>query len=93
MAKFDIKTVKPKFVVTTSPENKIDVVVNKPIIETKLSKSFFKLKNMLRLRLFAKNAAKLLLFLHMCKFFCNFAHNFYKKGEICVILTNLASNL
>lgn len=45
MAKFDIKTVKPKFVVTTSPENKIDVVVNKPIIETKLSKSFFKLKN------------------------------------------------
>ncbi len=45
MAKFDIKTVKPKFVVTTSPENKIDVVVNKPIIETKLSKNFFKLKN------------------------------------------------
>ena len=45
MAKFDIKTVKPKFVVTTSPENKIDVAVNKPIIETKLSKSFFKLKN------------------------------------------------
>lgn len=45
MAKFDIKTVKPKFVVTTSPKNKIDVVVNKPIIETKLSKSFFKLKN------------------------------------------------
>ena len=45
MAKFDIKTVKPKFVVTTSPENKIDVVVNKPIIETKMSKSFFKLKN------------------------------------------------
>lgn len=45
MAKFDIKTVKPKFVVTTSPENKIDVVVNKPIIETKLSKTFFKLKN------------------------------------------------
>lgn len=45
MAKFDIKTVKPKFVVTTSPENKIDVVVNKPVIETKLSKSFFKLKN------------------------------------------------
>lgn len=45
MAKFDIKTVKPKFVITTSPENKIDVVVNKPIIETKLSKSFFKLKN------------------------------------------------
>ena len=45
MAKFDIKTVKPKFVVTTSPDNKIDVVVNKPIIETKLSRSFFKLKN------------------------------------------------
>ena len=45
MAKFDIKTVKPKFVVTTSPDNKIDVVVNKPIIETKLSKNFFKLKN------------------------------------------------
>ena len=37
---------------------------------------------MLRLRLFAKNAAKVLLFLHMCKFFCNFAHNFFKKGEI-----------
>lgn len=45
MAKFDIKTVKPKFVVTTSPENKIDVVVNKPIITSKISKSFFKLKN------------------------------------------------
>lgn len=45
MAKFDIKTVKPKFVVTTSPENKIDVVVNKPIITSKVSKSFFKLKN------------------------------------------------
>ena len=45
MAKFDIKTVKPKFVVTTSPENKIDVVVNKPIIEAKNSKSFFQLKN------------------------------------------------
>lgn len=45
MAKFDIKTVKPKFVVTTSPENKIDVVVSKPIIEAKNSKSFFKLKN------------------------------------------------
>lgn len=44
MAKFDIKTVKPKFVVTTSPENKIDVVVNKPIIETKLSKSFLSSK-------------------------------------------------
>ena len=45
MAKFDIKTVKPKFVVTTSPENKIDVVINKPIIESKNSKNFFKLKN------------------------------------------------
>ena len=45
MAKFDIKTVKPKFVVTTSPDNKIDVVVNKPIIEAKNSKSYFKLKN------------------------------------------------
>ena len=45
MAKFDIKTVKPKFVVTTSPDNKIDVVVNKPIIEAKNSKSFFQLKN------------------------------------------------
>ena len=45
MAKFDIKTVKPKFVVTTSPENKIEVVVNKPIIESKVSKAFFKLKN------------------------------------------------
>lgn len=45
MAKFDIKTVKPKFVVTTNPENKIDVVVNKPIIESKNSKTFFQLKN------------------------------------------------
>lgn len=45
MAKFDIKTVKPKFVVTTSPENKIDVVVNKPIITSKNAKSFFQLKN------------------------------------------------
>lgn len=45
MAKFDIKTVKPKFVVTTSPDNKIDVVVNKPIIESKNTKSFFQLKN------------------------------------------------
>ena len=45
MAKFDIKNVTPKFVVTTSPENKIDVVVNKPIIESKNSKNFFKLKN------------------------------------------------
>ena len=45
MAKFDIKTVKPKFVVTTSPDNKIEVVVNKPIITSKRSKSFFQLKN------------------------------------------------
>ena len=45
MAKFDIKTVKPKFVVTTNPENKINVVVNKPIIESKNSKTFFQLKN------------------------------------------------
>lgn len=45
MAKFDIKTVKPKFVVTTSPDNKIDVVVNKPIITSKNTKSFFQLKN------------------------------------------------
>lgn len=45
MAKFDIKTVKPKFVVTTSPDNKIDVVVNKPIITSKNTKSFFRLKN------------------------------------------------
>lgn len=45
MAKFDIKTVKPKFVVTTNPDNKIEVVVNKPIITSKLSKSFFQLKN------------------------------------------------
>ena len=45
MAKFDIKTVKPKFVLTTSPDNKIEVVVNKPIIEAKNSKSFFQLKN------------------------------------------------
>lgn len=34
MAKFNIRTIKPKFIVTTVPETKINVVVNKPIIET-----------------------------------------------------------
>lgn len=45
MAKFNIKTIKPKFVVTTVPETKIDVVVNKPIIQADIKKAYFKLKN------------------------------------------------
>ena len=45
MAKFDIRTVKPKFVVSTSPATKIDVAVNKPIITSKISKSFFEIRN------------------------------------------------
>lgn len=45
MAKFDIKTVKPKFVVTTAPETKIDVSINRPIITAKNQKAYFKLKN------------------------------------------------
>lgn len=45
MAKFDIKTVKPKFVVTTVPETKIDVSINRPIITAKNQKAYFKLKN------------------------------------------------
>ena len=45
MAKFNIRTVKPKFVVTTTPETKINVVVNKPIIDTTNKKAYFKLKN------------------------------------------------
>ena len=45
MAKFNIKTVKPKFVVATVPETKIDVSINKPIINAKNQKAYFKLKN------------------------------------------------
>ena len=45
MAKFDIKTVKPKFVVTTAPETKIAVSINRPIITAKNQKAYFKLKN------------------------------------------------
>ena len=45
MAKFDIKTVKPKFVVTTAPETKIDVSISRPIITAKNQKAYFKLKN------------------------------------------------
>ena len=45
MAKFNIKTVKPKFVVATMPETKIDVSINRPIITAKNQKAYFKLKN------------------------------------------------
>lgn len=45
MAKFNIKTVKPKFVVATTPETKIDVSINRPIIDAKNQKAYFKLKN------------------------------------------------
>ena len=45
MAKFNIKTVKPKFVVATTPETKIDVSINRPIITAKNQKVYFKLKN------------------------------------------------
>ena len=45
MAKFDIKTAKPKFVVTTAPDTKIDVSINRPIITAKNQKAYFKLKN------------------------------------------------
>lgn len=45
MAKFNIKTVKPKFVVATAPETKIDVSINRPIITAKNQKAYFKLKN------------------------------------------------
>lgn len=45
MAKFNIKTVKPKFVVATTPETKIDVSINRPIITAKNQKAYFKLKN------------------------------------------------
>ena len=43
--KFIIKTVKPKIVVSTSPDNKIDVSVNKPIIDIKRVQQYIKLKN------------------------------------------------
>lgn len=45
MAKFNIKTVKPKFTIATVPETKIDVSINKPIINANNKKTYFKLKN------------------------------------------------
>lgn len=45
MAKFNIRTIKPKFIVTTVPETKINVVVNKPIIDTTAKKAYFRLRN------------------------------------------------
>lgn len=43
--KFIIKTTKPKITIATTKATKMDVVVNKPIIDAKRSKAFFKLKN------------------------------------------------
>lgn len=43
--KFIIKTTKPKITIGTTKATKLDVVVNKPIIDAKRSKAFFKLKN------------------------------------------------
>ena len=43
--KFIIKTTKPKITIATTKATKMDVVVNRPIIGTKRSKAFFKLKN------------------------------------------------
>lgn len=43
--KFVIKTTKPKITIATTKATKMDVVVNKPIIDAKRSKAFFKLKN------------------------------------------------
>lgn len=45
MAKYNIKTVKPKFVVTSQKEAKIDVNINRPILNVKKSKNYFKLRN------------------------------------------------
>ena len=43
--KFVIKTTKPQITIGTTKATKMDVVVNKPIIDAKRSKAFFKLKN------------------------------------------------
>ena len=43
--KFIIKTTKPQITIATTKATKMDVVVNKPIIDAKRSKAFFKLKN------------------------------------------------
>lgn len=43
--KFIIKTTKPKITIGTVKATKLDVVVNKPIIDAKRSKAFYKLKN------------------------------------------------
>ena len=43
--KFIIKTTKPKITIATTKATKMDVVVNKPIIDAKRSKAFFQLKN------------------------------------------------
>ena len=43
--KFVIKTTKPQITIATTKATKMDVVVNKPIIDAKRSKAFFKLKN------------------------------------------------
>lgn len=43
--KFFIKTTKPQITIATTKATKMDVVVNRPIIDTKRSKAFFKLKN------------------------------------------------
>jgi hypothetical protein len=45
MAKYNIKTVKPKFVVASQKDAKIDVNINRPILEVKKSKAYFKLRN------------------------------------------------
>lgn len=43
--KFVIKTTKPQITIGTTKATKLDVVVNKPIIDAKRSKAYFKLKN------------------------------------------------
>lgn len=43
--KFIIKTTKPKITIGTTKATKMDVVVNKPIINAKRSRAFFQLKN------------------------------------------------
>lgn len=43
--KFIIKTTRPQITIGTTKATKLDVVVNKPIIDAKRSKAFFQLKN------------------------------------------------
>lgn len=43
--KFVIKTTKPQITIGTTKATKLDVVVNKPIIDAKRSKAYFQLKN------------------------------------------------